>query len=450
MAAEPAADHAFFGHPKGLAYLAFTEAWERFSYYGMTALVVLYMVQQLFLPGHVEHVAGLDWLRGLLGVAPGRSDQALASLIFGWYSGLVYFTPIIGGFVADRWLGTRNTVILGAALMSAGHIAMAFDASFLVALLLLILGSGALKGNISAQVGRLYPVVEESRRTQGYTIFSAAINVGAVAGPLVCGLLAARYGWHVGFGCAGAFMILAMLIYLAGVRHLPADRGPAERIVYPPMTTPEKRRTWMLIVVIALTILPNIAYSMIWNVGILWVDQHASLATPLGDVPAAWFNSIDAFVSIVAALPLVVLWRWQARRGSEASDIGKIGIGSALAGVSAALFALASALYLPGKVPALIAVLPFAGMGVAFLWFWPTLLALISQAAPPKVNATLMGGAFLALFVGSVLMGWIGSFYAALGPVAFWLVDAGIGFAGAIIVLLVGRPLTRALEPGGD
>src|SRR3546814_5656961 len=106
----------------------------------MTSLVVLYMVQQLFLPGHVEHVAGLATVRGLLGLGPGVADQALASIIFGWYSGLVYFTPIIGGFVADRWLGTRNTVILGAALMSAGHIAMAFDRSFFVALLLLILG----------------------------------------------------------------------------------------------------------------------------------------------------------------------------------------------------------------------------------------------------------------------------------------------------------------------
>ncbi|RIA44204.1 POT family proton-dependent oligopeptide transporter [Hephaestia caeni] len=442
-------DRVFFGHPRGLAYLVFTEAWERFSYYGMTSLVVLYMVQQLFLPGHVEHVVGLAAVRGMLGLGPGVADQALASIIFGWYSGLVYFTPIIGGFVADRWLGTRNTVILGAALMSAGHIAMAFDRSFFVALLLLILGSGALKGNISAQVGRLYPAAEESRRTQGYTIFSAGINVGAVAGPLVCGLLAARFGWHIGFGTAGAFMLVAMLTYLAGVRHLPTDRGPATRIVHPPMTAAERRRTRVLIGVIALTVLPNIAYPMIWNVGILWADQHASLATPIGAIPASWFNSIDAFVSIVAVPPLVAYWRWQARRGREPGDIGKIAIGSALAGASAALFALASALYLPGRVPAWFAVLPFAGMGVAFLYFWPTLLALISQAAPPKVNATLMGGAFLSLFVGSVAMGWVGSYYEALGPTAFWLLDAAIGVAGALIILAVHRPLTRALTPGG-
>src|SRR3954447_7745478 len=189
-------------HPKGLFYLAFTEAWERFSYYGMTALLALYLVGQLLQPGHAEHVLGLAAFRSLFEYRGPIGDQAFASLIFGWYSGLVYFTPVLGGLVADRLLGTRATVILGALLMSAGHIAMAFDASFLAALGLLILGSGCLKGNISAQVGRLYPQAAESLRTQAYAIFSAGINVGAVAGPLACGAIAALYGWHAGFGCA--------------------------------------------------------------------------------------------------------------------------------------------------------------------------------------------------------------------------------------------------------
>src|SRR5947199_485500 len=147
----------FFGHPKGLAYLAFTEAWERFSYYGMSALLVLYMVNQLLLPGHVEHVVGfagfrhgIEWLFGPL------STQALASQIMGLYSGFVYFTPIIGGWLGDR-IGQRSAVVLGGLAMSSGHLAMAFDQSFLLALLLLIVGSGLLKGNISAQVGSLYP-----------------------------------------------------------------------------------------------------------------------------------------------------------------------------------------------------------------------------------------------------------------------------------------------------
>ena len=145
-------------HPPGLYYLTFTEVWERFSYYGMTALLVLYMADQLLLPAHVGNVAGLPQLRTALEWLAGPlSTRALASQIFGLYSGLVYFTPLLGGLIADRWIGQRNAVVIGALSMSAGHLAMAWDRSFLLALLLLVVGSGLLKGNISAQVGALYP-----------------------------------------------------------------------------------------------------------------------------------------------------------------------------------------------------------------------------------------------------------------------------------------------------
>ena len=217
------------GHPKGLAYLAFTEAWERFSYYGMTALVVLYMVQQLLLPGHVEHVAGMAGCRAALETLFGPLSNAgarLPDLRIVRRLGLLHAD--LGGIVADRWLGTKRTVIIGTLLMSAGHFAMAFDRSFLVALLLLVLGSGCLKGNIAAQVGHLYPFDDVTRRTSAFTIFSMAINFGAVAGPLACGLLAQVYGWHAGFGAAGGLMLLATVIYLAGRRHLP-DQRPRRR-----------------------------------------------------------------------------------------------------------------------------------------------------------------------------------------------------------------------------
>ena len=124
--------------------------------------------------------------------------------------------------IADRWIGQRNAVVIGALSMSAGHLAMAFDQTFLIALLLLVIGSGFLKGNISAQVGALYPPNDEARRTRGFVIFSTGINIGAVAGPLVCGLLAQVYGWHYGFGLAAIFMLLGLVTYLYGYRYLPA------------------------------------------------------------------------------------------------------------------------------------------------------------------------------------------------------------------------------------
>src|SRR5947207_4749900 len=163
----------FLGHPKGLFYLAFTEAWERFSYYGMTALLVLYMVNQALLPGHVENIAGFAGFRSAIEALVGpQSTQALASRVFGLYSGFVYFTPMLGGLIADRWIGQRNAVVIGALLMSGGHLAMAFEQSLLLALVLLVTGSGFLKGNISAQVGSLYRRDDEARRTRGFTIFS--------------------------------------------------------------------------------------------------------------------------------------------------------------------------------------------------------------------------------------------------------------------------------------
>ncbi len=422
--------------------------WERFSYYGMTALLALYMGQQLLLAGHAENVLGLSGLRNLFEFRGPMSNQAFASLIYGWYSGLVYFTPILGGWIADRLLGTKRTVVIGALLMSAGHLAMSFDQSFLIALGLLILGSGCLKGNISAQVGTLYPPDEESRRARGFTIFSTGINIGSVMGPLACGGVAAVYGWHAGFALAAGLMLVALVVYLVGQRHLP-DRRPkrAERLELPPLTAEEKRRTWALIGVVALTIPASIAYSMIWNIGIVWVDEKVSLGTPLGSVPASWFNAADSFASIVVAAPLVALWAWQARRGTEPHSIGKIGIGSAIIGASALLFVAGAMLAVPnGKVSVLWALAGYVGMGVAFMWYWPVTLALVSQVAPAKINATLMGGSFLSFFVASTMMGWVGSFYDQMSNVAFWTMDAAIAFAGALLIAVLRRPLGRVLH----
>lgn len=439
----------FGGHPRGLAYLAFTELWERFSYYGMTALLALYMVKQLLRPEHAAQVLGLSALRRLFEVGGPISDQAFASLIYGWYGGLVYFTPILGGLIADRWLGAKRTVILGALLMSAGHLAMSFDASFLIALALLIFGSGCLKGNISAQVGTLYPPGAESLRARGFTVFATGINIGAVIGPLAAGGVAAVYGFHAGFALAAGLMLLALGIYLAGQRHLPeAETKRADRPTLPPLTAEERRRSWGLIGLIALTIPANIAYPMVWNIGTVWVDQHVDMRSRFGAVPASWFNAVDAFASIVAAAPLIALWAWQARRGREPGSIAKIGIGLAITGASALLLTAGCLLAgADGRVSVLWALAAWVGMGVGFMWYWPILLGVVSQAAPAKVNSTLMGACFLSLFVGVVTMGWVGTFYDQVSNAAFWTIDAGIAFAGALLVWLVLKPLRQVLEP---
>src|SRR5215212_5611354 len=286
---ERANDRSFLGHPRGLAYLAFTEAWERFSYYGMSALVVLYMVNQLLLPGHVEHVAGFAGFRAAIeGVFGPLSTQALASQIFGLYSGFVYFTPVIGGWLGDR-IGQRNAVVLGGLSMSCGHLAMAFDDSFLLALLLLIIGSGLLKGNISAQVGGLYPIEEEERRTRGFALFSTGINFGAVAGPLLCGFLGTRYGWHIGFGAAALFMLAGVATYLTGYRYLPA-RVERKTLAAVAMTGDDRKVVSALLVVMVITIFPHIAYYQLYNILPVWLEEHANLSVSGFQVPIPWFG----------------------------------------------------------------------------------------------------------------------------------------------------------------
>jgi proton-dependent oligopeptide transporter, POT family len=278
----------FFGQPMALAYLSFTEAWERFSYYGMTSILVLYMSQALLTPGHVEGIVGFTGFRAALESVFGpMSTLALASQNKGLYTGLVYFTPVLGGWVADRWIGRRTAVMLGAVMMSAGHLAMAFDASFLLALFLLISGCGLLKGNISTQVGELYAETDGEGRTRAFAIFSVGINVGAVLGPLLVGLLAQLYGWHAGFGLAGALMLIGLITYIAGFRYLPADRPRATPTV---TAAPLDRRQWRIVV--ALGVVSAITSSRFAD-----MVSHApvpSLPRSSGSLPRAAWNRHSA------------------------------------------------------------------------------------------------------------------------------------------------------------
>jgi POT family proton-dependent oligopeptide transporter len=436
----------FLGHPKGLFYLAFTEAWERFSYYGMTALLALYMVNQLLLPRHVEHIAGFSGFRAAVESLVGPlSTQALASQIFGLYSGFVYFTPLLGGMIADRWIGQRNGVVIGALSMSAGHIAMTFDQSFLLALLLLVIGSGFLKGNISAQVGALYPPEDEARRTRGFIIFSTAINIGAVVGPLLCGLLAQVYGWHYGFGIAAIFMLLGLATYLYGYRCLPA-RVEKKKFEGTRLTAADRRIVFALIAVMIITIFQSTAFYQVFNVNPIWIQHHVALEVVGFRIPVPWFQSINSVFSILSVPLLFWIWRQQALRRREPDELAKIGIGAWIAAASnlilvAAIFVLGDALVHP--------IWPFlysAGLGISFLYYWPTLLALVSRAAPAKVNATMMGLAFMSLFISNNLIGWIGGFYERMRPIQFWAMHAAIGAGGGLLVLLFGRRLNRALN----
>ncbi|HYC01649.1 MAG TPA: peptide MFS transporter [Azospirillaceae bacterium] len=430
-------------HPRGLAYLAFTEAWERFSYYGMSALLVLYMVDQVLQPGRADAVLGFGLLRSVLEGATGPlSPTAMAAQLTGLYSGLVYFTPVLGGIIADRWIGQRAAVLAGGVLMFLGHVAMTFDASFLIALLLLILGSGLLKGNISAQVGALYPEGEETNRTRGFAIFSMAINVGAVCGPLLCGWLAQAWSWHAGFGAAALFMAVGLAIYVAGWNHLPA-RVERERTAETGLTAEDRRTVLLLLGVMAVTCFQSIVFFQGLTVNPLWVQERVDLVMLGFAVPVPWFSSIDALASVVFVPVIFWLWRLQTGGNGDPADLSKIAMGAAIFCVANLGLAAADLMAGADKVPALWAAVYHTLQGIAFVYYWPTLLAMVSRLAPPSLNSTLMGVAFLTLFLSNIAVGWLGTRYETWGGPAFWAVHGAIAAAGVAAAMVMGRVAAR-------
>lgn len=424
-------------YPSGLLYLAITELLERFSFYGMLALLPLYL-QSSLLPGRAsETVLGLAALRSVFEISGSISDGAFGSLIVGWYGGLVYFTPILGGLTADKWLGTTRSIVTGLLLMTIGHVAMASDRSFLVALALLIAGSGLLKGNISAQLGALYPPGAASMRERGYTLFSTGINVGSLLGPVACGTVAAVYGWRAGFALAASAMLAAAAVYLAGRPHYPAEaRLPRNQAAASPVDSLSRGRLPWLAALIGILALPSASYSMIWNVGLIWIAEKVDLSPFLGTIPASWFAALDSLSSILAAPFLVMLWARQARLGREAGSLAKIAIGCGLIGISAAIFALGHWVVGEGsKVPVAFALAGYLGMGVGFMFYWPAALAVVSEAAPPGAISSAMGVAFLAPFVGSVMAGWGGTWFNHLSAGTFWLLNAATAWVGMVLII---------------
>ena len=263
-----------FGHPRGLTFLFTTEMWERFSYYGMRSLLVLYMTKYLLLPDHAGNVAGLLTVKHTLEAVFGPLDvQPLSSQIWGLYTGLVYFTPIFGGLLADRVLGQRHTVVIGAVLMAIGHFMMAFEQLFVFALLALILGNGCFKPNISTQVGGLY-APGDHRRDRAYSIFYVGINLGAFLAPLICGTLGEKAGWHYGFAAAGVGMCLGLCIYLYALPMLPQDELHKSAHIEP---RPLNRDEWRAIGALLVLFVPNTlfwaTYEQMGNTTILWIDS---------------------------------------------------------------------------------------------------------------------------------------------------------------------------------
>lgn len=438
----------FQGHPRGLSTLFASEMWERFSYYGMRALLVLYVVAFLLIPSREESVYGLSALRRALEALSGPlAPQPFASQIYGLYTGLVYLTPILGGLVADRWLGRTRTIVLGASLMALGHFLMSFEQLFLIALLLIALGCGAFKPNISTQVGELY-ARDDPRRDRAYSIFYVGINVGAFFAPLVCGTLGERWGWPYGFAAAGVGMAIGLATYLMGRAHLPD--GQAVNPAAASASGIEARRAYLCV---ALLFLPSAlfwaAFEQQGNTIALWAadftDRNVDLPGLRFEIPVTWFQAFNPLFIFLFTPPLVAWWGRLARQGREPSTLRKLTIGCIGVALSYGVMAAAAMMSGGTKASWIWLLVFFVLVTISELHFSPITLSLVSHVAPAGARSAVMGAWFTSMFAGNVLAGWIGGWWSSLPAPSFFLSIAGLGVVAALIVEAVREPLRRAL-----
>jgi POT family proton-dependent oligopeptide transporter len=444
-----------FGHPIGLAYLCFAEAWERFSYYGMLALLALYMSKQLLFAPHMGRILGFGPFSGFIGSLYGaHTTVAIATAVAGLYTSLVYVTPIIGGLLADRVLGRTRTVAIGAIMMAIGHFLMAFDVSFLIALLFLVLGVGCFKGNIATQVGDLY-APDDLRRADAFQAYMLGIQIAVIISPLICGGLAATVGWDWGFGAAGVGMLIGLAVYLAGRKHLAAEPKPQRRSSAIP--APKRRLApgeWTVVAVLV-ALLPVLALGAVGNqqIGVaypIWGDQNLDLSLFGLKFPATFLQSLDAFVSAFTMAGSLAFWRWWATKRTEPNEITKLTIGTIIAAFAPLLLAAAS-LHAPGQKASLWWAIGFHIVNdIGFANVFPVGLALYSRAAPKAIGGTMIAVYYLFMFMCNNLVGWLGGLLDKLPGQTFWLIHAGLIGASAVLLIVARTASGRILAPTVD
>jgi proton-dependent oligopeptide transporter, POT family len=438
------------GHPPGLFVLFFAEMWERFSYYGMRSLLVLYMMKQL-IPHTLNggYVLGFGVLRsGLESVFGPLGIQPLSSQIYGLYTGFVYFTPFFGGILADKIIGQRKSVFIGGILMGIGHFLLISEITFLPGLFFLILGNGCFKPNISTQVGNLYPK-GDPRRDGAFTIFYMGINLGAFFSPLVCGTLGQVYGWEYGFMAAGIGMFLGLFIYLWGQRFLAADnltKTKAADVVQEPLTAKEWKGIGGLAVLGILNIVFWGVYEQQGNTIQIFADHNTDWAIFGWAMPSTWFQSFNPLFIFILAPLFNILWAWQSKRKKEPTSVAKMAIGATLLGLGfIPLMLVTQGLGDTQKISFLWLVSCTLLYTVGELYLSPIGLSLVTKVAPARLVSMLMGVWFLSNFCGNYLTGYLGTYYEKMPHDTFFLMLTILAVLTGAAIFALNRPLKKAL-----
>ena len=410
----------WFGQPRGLTILFLTNMWEQFSYYGMRALLVYYMTRQLML------------------------GQGTSSFIYGAYTACAYFTPILGGVVADRWLGKRRAIIAGASIMAAGHFMMTFDSLFYVALMTIALGNGLFLPSLPSQIDHLY-AAGDPRRSWAYNLYYVGVNVGGFLAPLVCGSVGEIYGWRYGFGIAGLGMVAGLVIYVSGQGYLPAEPARIPRAAPIVQRAAMDRQTVFLLLALVLSVTVfRSAYEQVGNTVALWTDVGIDRRAGSLLLPMTWFQSLNSLFVIAFTQPLLAVWRRRAAAGHDQKLARRMALGALV--VAGAYLLLALVAWRHGSAqagwPWLVAF--FAILTFGELFILPTGLGVFARLAPAGFGATTVAAWFLTIFSGSLSAGFVGILWSYTTHVRFFMLLALLAAAAAVLLRLLDAPMQRA------
>lgn len=408
----------WFGQPRGLTILFLTEMWEKFSYFGMRAMLVYYMTQQL------------------------AFSQPRASLIYGLYTGAVMLTPLAGAALSNRWLGRRRAVVLGCLIMTLGHFMMAFEPFFFVALATIAAGSGLFLPNLPSQIDGLYGATDP-RRNSAFSVYYVGINTGGLLAPLACGTIGEIFGWHWGFTIAGLGMLVGLLIYIGGASYLP-PQAPREHAHGSPTewtSEQDRKRAYGLLLALALIVTVfRASYEQIGNTIATWIDVGVDRTIGGFTIPMTWFQSLNPLLVFTLTPLLVARWTGQARRGTEVPALVKMMSGAAI--VSGAWFLLACftwSLDAAANVSWLWVMLFFAIMTLGELYVFPIGLALFARIGPTTFAATAIAVWYLAGFAGNLLGGAAGTLWTQLSRPGFFALMGVIAALAAALFLYCSR-----------
>ena len=484
----------WLGHPRGLFVLFLTEMWERMSYYGMRSLLALYMINFLFVKPEVgREVLGFNFLSGVYQslFQTAWTPQPLQSWIYGLYTAFVYLTPLFGGMMADRLIGRRNSVIIGGLLMATGQFMLMSEKLFFPGLIVLILGNGCFKPNISTQVGGLY-APGDRRRDSAFSIFYVGINIGAFLAPLVCGTLGQRVGWHWGFGSAGVGMLLGLVFYVMNQKYLPVEPAPTQSTTAPiggflayligvplgilallflltlptwiPLTLasaavlsailwivrlPGDERPRVIAIVVACMIVAAFwgVYEQQGNTMQVFADQNTHWPTLFGfTIPSTWYQTFNPFMIVFFTPALTWFWAEQAKKKQEPTSLTKMAMGSVMLGLGWIVMVVASSGMAPDARRSLIWLFgSTAVFTIGELYLSPIGLSFVTKVAPARIVSMMMGVWFLANFVGNYMTGYLGTFYEKMPKQQFFLMLTAIAVVAGVVLFVMSRPMEKVV-----